>query len=43
MLQLEADMPARMRQVLIAALGISPDEVVQLPGRLGLSDWAWRA
>jgi polyphosphate kinase len=40
MLQLEADMPARMRQVLIEALGITPDEVVQLPGRLGLSDWA---
>src|SRR5678816_3138493 len=33
-------MPPRMRQVLIEALGISPDEVVQLPGRLGLSDWA---
>jgi polyphosphate kinase len=40
MLQLEADMPVRMRQVLTEALGISPDEVVQLPGRLGLSDWA---
>jgi polyphosphate kinase len=40
MLQLEADMPARMRQVLVEGLGISPDEVVQLPGRLGLSDWA---
>jgi polyphosphate kinase len=40
MLQLEADMPSRMQQVLVEALGISPDEVVQLPGRLGLSDWA---
>jgi polyphosphate kinase len=40
LLQLEADMPARMRQVLVEGLGISPDEVVQLPGRLGLSDWA---
>ena len=39
LLQLEADMPARMRQVLVEGLGISPDEVVQLPGRLGLSDW----
>jgi len=40
MLQLDADMPARMRQVLTEALSISSDEVVQLPGRLGLSDWA---
>ena len=40
MLQLEADMPARMRQVLIESLGITPDEVIQLPVRLGLSDWA---
>ena len=40
LLQLEADLPARMRQVLIEALGISNDEVVQMPGRLGLSDWA---
>jgi polyphosphate kinase len=40
MLQLEAETPARMRQVLTEALGISPEEVVQLPGRLGLSDWA---
>jgi len=39
MLQLDADMPARMRQVLVEGLGISPDEVVQLPGRLGLSEW----
>ena len=39
MLQLDADMPARMRQVLTEALAISSDEVVQLPGRLGLSDW----
>jgi len=39
MLQLDADVPARMRQVLVEGLGISPDEVVQLPGRLGLSDW----
>jgi len=40
MLQLEADMPARMRQVLVEGLSLSLDEVVQLPGRLGLSDWA---
>jgi polyphosphate kinase len=48
LLQLESDMPARMRQVLVEALGISGDEVVQLPSdpgwgtpaRLGLSDWA---
>ena len=40
LLQLEADLPARMRQVLVEALGISNDEVVQMPGRLGLSDWA---
>jgi polyphosphate kinase len=40
MLQLDADMPARMRQVLIEALGVTPDEVVQQAGRLGLSDWA---
>ena len=48
LLQLEADMPPRMRQVLVEALGVSPDEVVQLPldfardrpGRMGLSDWA---
>ncbi len=33
-------MPARMRQVLVEALGISTDEVVQMPGRLGLGDWA---
>jgi polyphosphate kinase len=39
LLQLEADMPARTRQVLVEGLGISPDEVVQLPGRLGLCDW----
>ena len=39
MLQLDADVPARMRQVLVEGLGISPDEVVQLPGRLGLSEW----
>ncbi|HET9269846.1 MAG TPA: polyphosphate kinase 1 [Vicinamibacterales bacterium] len=39
MLQLDGDMPVRMRQVLIEALAVSPDEVVQLPGRLGLSDW----
>jgi polyphosphate kinase len=39
-LQLEEEMPARMRQVLIEGLGVSGDEVVQLPGRLGLSDWA---
>jgi polyphosphate kinase len=45
MLQLEADMPPRMRQVLIEALGVSPDEVMEIPvdaavPRLGLSDWA---
>ena len=40
LLQLEADMPPRMRQVLVEALGISSDEVVQAPGRLGLVDWA---
>jgi polyphosphate kinase len=40
MLQLEADMPPRMRRVLTEALGVSSEEVVQLPGRLGLSDWA---
>jgi polyphosphate kinase len=47
MLQIAEDMPVRMRQVLIEALGITADEVVQLPfdsaqgtpGRLGLSDW----
>jgi polyphosphate kinase len=47
MLQIDASMPARMRQVLIEGLGITPDEVVQLPvdsadgkaPRLGLSDW----
>jgi polyphosphate kinase len=32
MLQLDVEMPARMRQVLIEGLGISPDEVVQLAG-----------
>jgi polyphosphate kinase len=40
MLQLAADIPARMRQVLTEGLALSTDEVVQLPGRLGLSDWA---
>jgi polyphosphate kinase len=47
MLQLDADMPARMRRVLTEALVVSSDEVVQLPfdsaqGKppLGLSDWA---
>ena len=45
MLQLDGDMPARMRQVLVEALGVTPEEVVQLdsepgtPSRLGLSDW----
>jgi polyphosphate kinase len=39
-LQLDEEMPPRMRQVLTEALGVSGDEVVQLPGRLGLSDWA---
>ena len=43
MLQLEADMPARMRQVLVEALGISTDEVVAAartarPQRLGAAD-----
>ena len=44
-LQLEADMPSRMRQVLVEALGVTPEEVVQLdsapgaPSRLGMSDW----
>jgi polyphosphate kinase len=48
MLQLEPAMPPRMRQVLIEALAVSPEEVVQLTAdgkqgtiaRLGLSDWA---
>jgi polyphosphate kinase len=40
MLQLAADVPPRMHRVLTEALGVSPDEVVQLAGRLGLSDWA---
>ena len=40
LLQLEGDTPARIRQVLVEALGISSDEVVQTPGRLGLGDWA---
>ena len=40
LLQVEGDTPARMRQVLVEALGISSDEVVETPGRLGLGDWA---
>ena len=40
LLQVEGDTPARMRQVLVEALGISSDEVVETRGRLGLGDWA---
>jgi polyphosphate kinase len=40
LLQLEPGTSARMRQVLVEGLGITDDEVVQQPGRLGLADWA---
>ena len=39
LLQLDSGMPPRMRQVLVEALGVSSEEVVQMPGRLGLGDW----
>ena len=40
MLQVDAGMPPRMQQVLLEGLAITEDEVVRMPGRLGLADWA---